>query len=106
MLRLSPTVLMLFDKFNEFPFDLVITDLKMPELSGWGVIKRVKEKNSSIPVILITGSHRRYSEKNLTDFGVDFIINKPFNPQKLLDMVNELIRFQGVIPYPPLERIG
>ncbi len=80
------------DKFNEYPFDLVITDLQMPELSGWHVIKRVKEKNSSIPVILITGSLGRYGEKSLTNFGADFIINKPFNPKKLLEIVNEILK--------------
>ena len=77
------------ERFYEHPFDVVITDLKMPDLSGWQVAKKVKEKNPSIPVIMITGSKTMYFEKSMADFGVDYVINKPFRMEKILEIVSE-----------------
>ena len=77
------------ERFYEYPFDVVITDLKMPDLSGWQVAKKVKEKNPSIPVIMITGSTTMYLKKSLVDFGVDYVLNKPFHLEKILEIVSE-----------------
>ena len=77
------------ERLYEFPFDVVITDLKMPDLSGWQVAKKVKEKNPSIPVIMITGSTTMYLKKSLVDFGVDYVLNKPFHLEKILEIVSE-----------------
>ena len=77
------------ERFYEYPFDVVITDLKMPDLSGWQVAKRVKEKNPSIPVIMITGSKTMYFEKSMAEFGVDYVLNKPFSMEKILEVVSE-----------------
>ena len=41
--------------FNNFKVDLVITDLKMPNVDGIGLIKMIRQKNKTIPIIIITG---------------------------------------------------
>ena len=79
------------ERLYEFPFDVVITDLKMPDLSGWQVAKKVKEKNPSIPVIMITGSKTMYYKKSMAEFGVDYVLNKPFNVQKILEIVSDFL---------------
>ena len=40
---------------NGFPFDLIVTDFKMPDLNGIELIERLRRLNASVPVILISG---------------------------------------------------
>jgi len=79
------------ERFDEFHFDLVITDLRMPDFSGWEVVSLVKKINPSIPVILVTGTHIKYEEKSLTEFGIDFVIPKPPRAQKLLGVISKAL---------------
>ena len=41
--------------FNNFKVDLIITDLKMPHVDGMNLIKTIRDMNSTIPIIVITG---------------------------------------------------
>jgi CheY-like chemotaxis protein/putative methionine-R-sulfoxide reductase with GAF domain len=76
--------------FAKDGFDLVITDLGMPGLSGWEVSRSVKEQNPSVPVILITGSGVEPDPHKIRDSGIDFVINKPFQINQLERIVREL----------------
>lgn len=44
------------DLFARERYDVVVTDLSMPELSGWDVIERVREADPAIPLVIITGA--------------------------------------------------
>ncbi len=71
-------------------FDLVITDLGMPDISGWEVSRAVKRQNPSVPVILITGWGVEPDPSKIQDSGIDFVINKPFQINQLERIVKEL----------------
>ena len=58
-------------------FDLVLTDLGMPKLDGWAVARRVKARNTMIPVIVLTGWGAQYEERDLSGYGVDLLLQKP-----------------------------
>jgi len=77
--------------FAKDSFDLVITDLGMPDISGWEVSKSVKKQNPSVPVILITGWGVEPDTRKIKDSGVDFIINKPFQINQLEKIVKQMI---------------
>jgi PAS domain S-box-containing protein len=72
-------------------FDLVLTDLGMPSVSGWDIAKRAKARNPQLPVILITGWGAQYEEDDLTDSGVDHVLSKPLSWDRLLETVTELL---------------
>jgi PAS domain S-box-containing protein len=72
-------------------FDLVLTDLGMPAVSGWDIAKSVKAKDPHVPVILATGSSDQYDEDDLTASGVDRILSKPFNWDRLIETVADLL---------------
>jgi len=72
-------------------FDLVITDLGMPDVSGWEVSKSVKKQNPSVPVILITAWGVEPDSHKVKDSGVDFVINKPFQIDQLEKTIRNLI---------------
>jgi signal transduction histidine kinase len=74
--------------FDAEPFDLVVTDLGMPGVSGWEVAEHVKRRNPRIPVVLVTGWGDRFTPEEVRERGVDFLVAKPFS----LDHVRAIAR--------------
>ena len=75
--------------FKNREFDMVFTDLGMPEMSGWDVAKEVKKINEKIPVALITGWNVELDTSEMKDKRVDLIIHKPFEINQVLRLVKE-----------------
>ncbi len=78
--------------FEQGDYDLVITDLGMPDISGWEVAKAVKRKRSETPVILITGWGIQLDSEEMSRSGVDGVIAKPFSKQVLVDQLARLLK--------------
>jgi len=72
-------------------FDLVLTDLGMPVISGWEIAKRAKAKNPKMPVVMITGWGAQYEDVELASRGVDLILAKPLSWDKLLSSIEKLL---------------
>ena len=79
-------------EFNQSHFDLVLTDLAMPEMSGWDLAKRLKGIDPSVSVGLITGGSVVITKENTKKRGVDFIVSKPFDYINVLRKVNALLK--------------
>jgi CheY-like chemotaxis protein len=71
-------------RFQEEPFDLVVTDLNMPGLSGWEVAREVKLHAPRTPVILITGTVYQVDLVETRANGIDFVIWKPFEFREVM----------------------
>jgi len=71
-------------RFREEPFDLVITDLGMPGLSGWEVARLIKEHRPRTPVTLVTGWGDQVDAEEAKERGVDFLVAKPFRSDDVL----------------------
>ena len=65
--------------FQMHPFDLVITDFKMPGMDGCTLSCRIKEKSANTPVVLITGSEKEDIRAWLREGFIDALMFKPFN---------------------------
>ncbi len=76
------------EMFKKDGFDLVITDLGMPDVSGWEVSKAVKERKPNVPVVVITGWGVDPDPNKLKESRVDLIIHKPFQ----IDELEKIIR--------------
>lgn len=72
-------------------FNLVITDLGMPGVSGWEVARRVKLKNASTPVMLISGWGSQIDPKRIAETGVDLVLNKPFQLEDVRVAIGEIL---------------
>jgi PAS domain S-box-containing protein len=70
-------------------FDLVCTDLGMPGMSGWQVAEEIKHMGKKIPVAVITGWSVHLNEPGMREKGVNFIIQKPFQINQILQLVRE-----------------
>ncbi len=71
--------------------DLVITDLMMPEMTGWQLIDALKERDSGILVVVITGYMSEQGEAVLTNRHVDGYLVKPFDHHRLQILLNALL---------------
>jgi len=75
--------------FKEKEFDVVLTDLGMPSMSGWEVCKAIKEMSPNTPVGMITGWGTEVDQAQIKEKGLDFIISKPFDFNQILNVVTE-----------------
>lgn len=71
-------------------FSMVITDLRMPEMSGSELLKSIKQTKPDLPVIVISGYNLAEEEDTLMADLADGFINKPF---KMVDIENLLKKF-------------
>jgi GAF domain-containing protein/ActR/RegA family two-component response regulator len=82
-------------RFQEQAFDLVMTDLAMPGMSGWQVAQAVKAARPDIPVVLVTGWGVELPPGELRVHGVDRVLAKPFEYEEVRDAVASLRRVRG-----------
>ena len=71
-------------------FDLIITDLVMPNISGVGLISIIKKKYPDMPVIAITG-WGEHPEALATEAQADRVLEKPFELSELDTLIRELL---------------
>ncbi|MCO4773339.1 MAG: response regulator [Deltaproteobacteria bacterium] len=69
---------------------IVLTDLGMPDISGWEVAQRVGELQPDTPVILMTGWAAEIDESRLEDHGISALLPKPFRTEALLKLVERI----------------
>jgi putative nucleotidyltransferase with HDIG domain len=69
--------------FEKEPFDLILTDMKMPGMDGFEVIRQIRSDNKEIPVIVITGHGTLDVAVKSLRLGAQGFILKPFSPAEL-----------------------
>jgi CheY-like chemotaxis protein len=79
-------------RFAAERFDLVVTDLAMPRVSGWQVARAVKQVAPQVPVFLMSGFGVELTPEERRAHGVDVVLVKPLQIQELLDAVAEVAR--------------
>ncbi|MDD3853018.1 MAG: response regulator transcription factor [Syntrophomonadaceae bacterium] len=77
--------------FRQFDYDLIILDVMMPGLDGWGVCREIR-KTSQVPVIMLTARGEEYDKLLGFELGVDDYMVKPFSPRELLARMKAIIR--------------
>jgi len=80
-----------FGKLAREPFDLVITDIRMPGLSGFDVLSAVKKFQLEIPVIVITAFGGEEVYRRSMARGADGYLEKPIHFHKLRNLIQELV---------------
>jgi CheY-like chemotaxis protein len=90
-------------RLREDPPDLVVTDLQMPEASGWDVARAAGTLRPAVPVILMTGAVDAVQSSQEGRALVDAVLLKPFSIKELLEHVRRLIG-DGAAAAPPTAR--
>ncbi|EPF71419.1 hypothetical protein F945_02448 [Acinetobacter rudis CIP 110305] len=71
--------------------DLIILDVKMPQMTGWDVLSTLRQ-NKSTPVIMLTALDQEVDKIVALRMGADDFVVKPFNPNELVARVQALLR--------------
>ncbi|HEV8472752.1 MAG TPA: GAF domain-containing protein [Methylomirabilota bacterium] len=79
-------------RFRAEPYDVVLTDLAMPRVSGWQVARAVKALAPRVPVFLVTGFGVELSPEERRAHGVDLVLVKPLQIQDILDALADVAR--------------
>ncbi|MBL1208821.1 hybrid sensor histidine kinase/response regulator [Geminocystis sp. GBBB08] len=79
--------------FNGLSVKAVISDIEMPRLDGYGLLKEVKsqEKFKDLPIIMLTSRNNDKHRKLAFNLGANGYFSKPYNEQELLHKLNNLI---------------
>src|SRR4051794_12311872 len=86
-------------------FDLLILDISLPKLSGLEVLKRLRARDSRLPVLLLTALGSVSDRIRGLDAGADDYVAKPFDLAELTARVRALVR-RGMSGAPTLVRYG
>lgn len=77
-------------KIRREKFDIVLADLRMPEVSGFEIARAVKTVNPRTPVVLVTAFSDEELERTYRDQGFDALVTKPFEAKELLRILAEV----------------
>ena len=81
-------------RFQGGHFDVVLTDLSLPECSGLDVARSVKRMHPETPVVLITGWGHLLNPERLRESGIDLMLVKPFRLERLLSVLGDALRLR------------
>lgn len=81
---LAPDGRTALERLRIIPYDLLITDLKMPGVDGLAVIREARRMKADMPVIIITGFSSEASAIEAVNLGVSGYLTKPFRVPRVL----------------------
>ncbi len=73
------------------PIDLILLDIKLPELNGWEVLNKIRQK-AQTPVIMLTALDQDIDKVMALRIGADDFVVKPFNPNEVIARVQAVLR--------------
>lgn len=83
--------------FEQAMIDLIVLDIMMPEIDGWSVCRRIRQK-SDVPIIIITARTEDDDQIMGFELGADEYVTKPFSPKVLVARAIALMkRTEGTI---------
>ncbi len=80
-------------KLGQDSFDLVFTDLKMPEVDGITLIRWIKKTKPDVGIVIITGYPSQDTIKEALELGIIDYVPKPFTPSVLLDVTERAVEW-------------
>lgn len=77
--------------FNKSSFHLVLLDVMMPGISGFDVLRDIRE-HSNIPIIMLTAREQELDRIKGFDYGADDYVVKPFSPRELMKRIKVILK--------------
>ena len=79
------------EKFRENQIDIICSDIMMPNIDGWEVVRSIRQY-SKVPIILMTALDSEIDQLKGFNLEVDDYVTKPFSPSILIAKVNSILR--------------
>jgi CheY-like chemotaxis protein len=77
-----------------YSFDLVITDMSMPKMTGLQLSRKISQIREDLPIILITGFSDLLDDHNLLEYGIRKLIHKPIRKVILAQAISNILTKQ------------
>lgn len=87
-----------FEMFLAQKWDLILLDIMLPGMSGIELLRRIRGKNSSVPIILLTAKDSIEDKVSGLDLGASDYITKPFRMEELLARIRAVLRMSQATP--------
>ncbi|WP_339238643.1 response regulator transcription factor [Paenibacillus sp. FSL R5-0517] len=84
------------EKYGEGQWDLILLDVMLPGLSGIEVLRRIRAKDATVPIIMLTAKDSVEDKVSGLDLGANDYITKPFQIEELLARVRAALRLGAV----------
>ena len=84
---------------------LIILDVMMPKLDGWGVCKEIR-RISGVPILMLTARSEERDELKGFELGVDEYVTKPFSPKILVARVAAILKRANVAVVQDITSVG
>jgi CheY-like chemotaxis protein len=80
-------------RIEETLYDLLMLDIVMPEMDGFELCRRIREKDNykERPVVYLTAKSREQDRKDGLEAGANLFLSKPISPEKLLSIIADTI---------------
>ena len=72
--------------------DIVVCDIMMPELDGYGLLKLVRDHNLAIPVLILTSDIQNTTRSECLALGALDVLNKPVKKETLVPIIKDALR--------------
>jgi DNA-binding NtrC family response regulator len=79
------------DRLRAVHFDMVISDVKMPDMTGLELLKKIRQNHSPMAVVVMTGHADTYTIKDALMHGADEYITKPFKHYEVVAVVERAL---------------
>jgi len=76
--------------FDSCHFDGVFTDVGMPGMKGWELAQAIRQRNSAIPIAVITGWGEAVGSDEQKAADVDWVVTKPFSAERIFELTAEI----------------
>jgi len=87
---------------KEYPIDVAVIDIGLPDFSGIELIKRLRKDKVTVPILILTARSRWQEKVEGLEAGADDYLVKPFHYEELLARINALIRRSAGVAHPVL----
>ena len=84
--------------------DLIVLDVMLPEMDGWGVCRTIRAE-SKVPIIMLTAKGETEDKVNGLKQGADDYITKPFEMKEVLARIEAVLRRSGIAPERTARRL-
>ena len=80
------------EEVQKYEPELIVLDIMLPKLDGVGVLKRLRQAGSRVPIIMLTARDTTLDKVHSLDHGADDYLTKPFDIEELLARIRALLR--------------
>lgn len=80
--------------FEAGQYDVVFSDLGLPDMSGWDVARAIRARNAQVPIVLLSGWGIQLDDVRIKECGVDLVLSKPCQMDELLNAVDDVLKRQ------------